>query len=50
MKKKKTWNETKKPTKKVIDYNFVLRIIFLLLSIIKINIFNEKRNFFISYR
>ena len=31
--------------RKKIDYNFDLRIIFLLLSIVKINIFNEKLSF-----
>ena len=30
------------PKRKKIDYNFDLRIILLLLSIIKINIFNEE--------
>ena len=46
-----TENETKKPTEKKNDYNFDLRIILLLLlSIVKINIFDEKRIFFISYR
>ena len=51
MEKKKAENETKKPTKKKkkIDYNLDLGIIFLLLSIVKINIFNENRNFSIRY-
>ena len=46
---KKAENEGHKKEKKI-DYNFDLRLIFLLLSIRKINIFNEKRNFSISYR
>ena len=37
------------PKKDEIEYNFDPRIIFLLLSIMKINIFNEKRIFLISY-
>ena len=37
------------PKRNKIDYNFDPWIIFLLSSIVKINIFNEKRNFCISY-
>ena len=46
MEKKKAENKSKKPSKKLkkIDYNLNLRIIFLILSIVKINIFNIKRN------
>ena len=32
------------------DYNFDLRIILLLLSIVKINILNEKKKISFSYR
>ena len=38
------------PKRKTNYYNFDLQIIFLLLSIVKINIFNEKKKFSINYR
>ena len=47
MEKKKAEDETKKPTKKKkIDYNFDLRIIFSLLSVVKTNIFIEEKFFY----
>ena len=47
MKKKKKKNPRDQPKKKKNDYNFDLWIIFLLLSIVKINIFKKKREIFL---